>query len=344
MPFAEFMDAALYDPEEGFYERGGPGPDADFATAPHVSPAFGDLVARQLGECWDALGRPVPFDVVEAGAGDGTLAAQILRAAGSVPELADALAYRAVERSTRGRRALSGRGIDARPRMADAPHDVTGVVLANELLDNLPFHRLADRAGRTVEIFVGIEGGRFVEVEGEPTPTALASLRAPLRPGEERPVSPAALGFLADVRRTLGRGYAFLFDYGFVPGEPPQPVRAYARHRESGDVLADPGSRDITTEVDLGALAGEARELGFEIWGPVRQRDALRALGLDLWMEGARRRQAEAEAAGDSRGALRLYDARRRAEILTDEGHLGKLYLLALGMGVVPAPSAVRTA
>src|SRR6266571_5224741 len=73
--FADFMEAALYDPEEGFYTRPPVGEGGHFVTSPHVSRVFGELSGRQVEQMWEALGRPEPFSIVEAGAGDGTLAA-----------------------------------------------------------------------------------------------------------------------------------------------------------------------------------------------------------------------------------------------------------------------------
>ena len=336
--FAAFMEAALYDPDEGFYARAAVGPDADFVTSPHVSPAFGALVARQLGECWELLGRPVPFRVVEAGAGDGTLARQIVAEAGAVPELAAALRYRAVERSGRARASLTESGVDAHERLEEA--GPAEVVVANELLDNLPFHRVRRRRGGLVEILVGLAGDRFVEVEADPSPEALEALQGAPTGGGERPASPALLAFVRHAARTVERGYVFLFDYGFGPGERPGEVHGYLAHRVTGDVLTDPGSRDITAAVDLGAVATEAQRLGLTAWGPVTQRDALLGLGMRLWIQGMRRRAVEAEAREDHGETRRLFEAISRASMLVDEDKLGRLKLLVLGTNGLPAPAA----
>jgi len=333
--FAAFMEAALYEPG-GFYTTIPVGADADFVTSPHVSPAFGSLLARQLAQCWEMLGRPRPFRVVEVGAGDGTLARQMLGEAAAAAPLAEAMAYEAVERSAAARRALTESGM----RVGEALEDAAHVVLANELLDNLPFHRLRERGGVTVEVLVDIGRRGFVEVEGPPTPEALQALDRELEPGEERPVSPAALELVDRIAGALAPGYAFLFDYGFAEGERPGEVHAYARHRVSGDVLSEPGSRDITAAVDLGAIAARAGRAGLQVWGPVSQREALLGLGMRLWLQGVRRRTEEAEGRGDHNEARRLFEARSRASILIDEAKLGSLRLLVLGSEGLPAPAA----
>ena len=98
--FATYMELALYGPG-GYYEEPPVGADGDFVTSPHVHPAFGMFVARALKTLADDLGSPEPLRVTEVGAGDGTLAGQIL---------------------TRARRRLHGGG-DQRRRAARARRD-----------------------------------------------------------------------------------------------------------------------------------------------------------------------------------------------------------------------------
>lgn len=331
------MEVALYHPDHGFYARAPIGRDGHFMTSPHVSTAFADLLTRQLAECWEHLGKPDPFTVVEIGAGDGTLAKRILKTVTLVPELASSLRYLAVERTPGQSAALHSDGLEVVASLANAA-PVTGCVIANELLDNVPFHRLRGTAGGgIVEVMVGLDGDLLVEVEAEATREALGALSEPLTPGEERPASPQALALIRDIATTLDRGYAFLFDYGFVAGESPGPVHAYRGHRVLQDVLEDPGSRDVTAAVDLESVARAARGAGLQVWGPITQRDALLALGYQLWDEGVRSRQVEVEA----RDATHFYEERSRASILIDPAKLGGLYLLALGTKDLPPPAAV---
>jgi SAM-dependent MidA family methyltransferase len=339
--FAEFMDAALYDPDEGFYAHPPVGEKGSFVTSPHVSPAFGWLMARQVADSWEALGSPAPFTVVEIGAGDGTLARQILLAITTVPPLAEAVRYVGVERTRGAVAILRDHGFDARTSLSEI-EPIVGCVLANEVLDNVPFHRLRRRDGKTVEVMVGADGERLTEEESDPTTDALGAVGRPLEAGEERPVSPTALGLVREIATKIERGYAFLFDYGFDEGEAPGPVHAYRDHRVLSDVLERPGSRDVTAAIDLEALASEARRARLEVWGPVHQRDALLALGYRTWSAGIRRRQAETEERGEWREANRLYEARSRASILIDPAKLGGLFLMALGTPGLPAPAAVR--
>jgi SAM-dependent MidA family methyltransferase len=338
--FAEFMESALYDPAEGFYENTPIGPDRHFVTSPHVSAAFGDLIARQLAEVWDLLDRPRPFTVIEVGAGDGTLARRVLHAVRSVPEIAGSLRYVAVERSAGAREDLDHLDVEVQSSLEDVG-PITGCLIANELFDNLPFHRIRNREGHMLEVVVTADGDELVEAEADPSMDLLASLGKPVPPGRERPVSPAGLALVRQIAATISRGYAFLIDYGFGPDEDPGPVHAYRDHRVLADVLKDPGSRDVTAGVDLQALMHEAERAGLAVWGPVSQREALLALGFRLWLSGLRARQADAERSGDWREANRLFGERSKATLLIDPEQLGSLRLLVFGTSGLPPPASV---
>ena len=151
MTFARFMELALYDPEAGYYTGGatGPGRRGDFLTAPEGHPIFGWAIARHLESVWAAIDRPPRFVVREHGAGSGALAAGILdglRRSGS--PLLDAIAYQAVDIAPARLDALAARlaetGLDRHLEPLDAI-PAPGAILANELLDALPVHRVEGR-------------------------------------------------------------------------------------------------------------------------------------------------------------------------------------------------------
>ncbi len=130
------MDLALYAPG-GYFEGAPVGTGGDFVTSPHVHPVFAEHLARAIRELHDGLGRPTPLRIAEAGAGDGTLARLLIEALGELP-----VDYVGVERSAAGRASLGHvAGVRASTSLPDAPH----VVVANELLDNLPFRRIRRR-------------------------------------------------------------------------------------------------------------------------------------------------------------------------------------------------------
>jgi SAM-dependent MidA family methyltransferase len=316
--FAEYMELALYGPG-GYYERPPVGPTADFVTSPHVHPVFGALLGRAVRELGEALGGPVPFRIAEVGAGDGTLAAQILN------ELDDLdVDYEAIDVSPGARSALTAiEGVRTAGDLTVGPH----VVLANELLDNLPFLRL--RGDR--EVRIGLEGGRFVEVEtpwdGEPGPTDGEAL-----------IPIGAFAFIDRLARTLERGYAFLIDYGGV-GSPGGDIHGYRDHRVVEDVLIDPGSSDITAGVDFASIARYAEERGLIAFPSITQHDALLALGFEEWQREELGRQTAHLAERDGLEAVRTWSGRSRATLLIDPSALGRLRWLLLASPGLPSPS-----
>ena len=278
--FSEFMDIALYGPG-GYYERPPVGAHGDFVTSPHVHPVFGTMVARALRTLHEALGEPSPFRITEVGAGDGTFAQQL------IADLVDIdVDYTAIEVSAGARAALGAiEGVCVLTELGGGAH----IVLANELLDNLPFDRL--RGDR--EIKIGLDGDRFVEV------VTSGAGRSEEEADEVEPVG--AFAFIDRLATMLDPGYALLIDYGGV-GSPGGDVHGYRDHHVVGDLLADPGSTDITVGVDFDRIARRAEELSLVAFPTVTQHDALRALGFEEWIRAELEHQVELLDASDGLG------------------------------------------
>src|SRR5262245_10358357 len=164
--FARFMDVALHDPDHGYYAAGARrlGREGDFFTASDVGPAFGAALARQLVEMDRALGRPAPFDYVEIGAGRGLLARDVLDAWPDPGRVRATLC----DPSPGMRRAAAERVPEA--RVVSSPQDAgggAGAVVAVEVLDALPVHRVRRRGAALVEVRVALRGELLAEVETE---------------------------------------------------------------------------------------------------------------------------------------------------------------------------------
>ena len=326
LTFAGFMEHALYGPG-GFYEDPPIGEAGDFVTSPHVHPVFGQLLARALRELWDLLGRPDPWRVCEAGAGDGTLARQLLDALADTP-----VEYEAVEISPGARRALAEVGIEHVTEELDGP---AHVVVANELLDNLPFRVVRDDR----EVRIGVEDGRLVEVLADLDDDLAALLPRDAPADEDLLVPVGALAIVDRLAEILSpRAYAALIDYG-AAGSSGGPRHGYRAHRLVEDVLAAPGTADITAGVDLSIVASRAREAGLVAFPPVSQHDALMALGFEGWFREELARQHEQLDARDGIAAVRTWSGRSRASMLADPGGLGRFRWLLLARPGLPAPS-----
>ena len=320
--FAEFMEIALYSPG-GFYDRPPVGEGGHFVTSPHVDPAFATCLAVAIRKAWETLDRPEPFTLIEVGAGDGTLARQLLAELRNLP-----LEYIAVDRSGGARKALAELPVTLAPSLETVREEIEGVVLANELLDNLPFHRIRRTRRGAVEVRVGLKDGQLVEV-ATPCNRELEPLARPISPGQEKAVSPDALATIDRVARVLRRGYALFIDYGADAG-----VQAFRSHQRTG-ILASPGSADITAGVDFDALASRATEWGLSVWPLLLQSEALSMLGFVEMMQVERRRQVVASLEKRSgRAAVEAWSRRNRAQELVDPDRLGGLWWMWLAKGV----------
>lgn len=353
---------ALYDPDGGFFAGGGGGAGrrGDFLTSPEVGPLFAAVVARALDGWWAALGRPDPFVVVDAGAGAGTLAAGVVGAAGACRA---ALRYVLVERSETLRARQAGRlslespatvlgplaaDEDARvavrgegplaTALAGLPAGpVTGVVLANELLDNLPFVLLERGAGGWQEVRVGTAGGGdgFAEVL-VPAAAELAAEADRLAPGAAGgarvPLQHGARAWLRGALALLVRGRVVVVDYAdstpSLAARPwPEWLRTYRSHGRGGHPLDRPGTQDVTCEVAVDQLA--------RVRAPVAERsqaEFLAASGIDELVAAARA-EWQAGAAAAALGAVAARSRVAEAAALVDPTGLGAFRVLEWSVG-----------
>ena len=252
--FEVFMADALYGPR-GFYTSGGrAGRRGDFITSPEVGPLFGAVVANYLDAEWRRIGCPDPYTVADAGAGPGTLARAVLAAE---PDCSAALRYVAVDVSE-SQRAMHPAEVESVAELPDGPFD--GVIIANELLDNVPF-RLAVYDDGWREAFVARQSdGRFVEELGprlDPVPVVLPP-SAHL--GARAPLQTAARAWVDDARRRLASGSLVVIDYASASTASlalrpwREWLRTYRTHERGGHYLSEPGTQDITVDVAIDQL------------------------------------------------------------------------------------------
>ncbi len=276
--FADFMGAALQDPEEGYYARGAAiGEGGDFLTSPHVTPAFGATFARLFSIDAEAMQGAVDF--VEVGAGDGRFLEDFIAAVGSMdPGLHARLRVTAVESSAGARRILASRGILPQPRVLASVDElpassVSGWIFSNELYDALPVVRVVGSEDGLREMRVDARGEDFVWFLAPADPALEQHLRGfgvILAPGQQGEIAPLAETLQTRLAEALARGWIVTVDYGhparvlYHPFARPNGTLAVHRGgRRGGDPLAQPGAQDLTAHVNWDALirAGEAAGL-----------------------------------------------------------------------------------
>lgn len=330
IPVSEYLEQALYGPD-GFYMSGGrAGRRGDFLTAPEVGPLFGAVVARAVDSWWHDLGRPPTFTVLEWGAGPGTLARAVLTAVPAVLS-SGALQWVMVERSAAQRELHPEHERAESVAPEDVPSIDVGVVLANELLDNLAFDVTERRSDGWHEICVGVSDGRFVE-ELRPVPPPVEVLAEVVPVGARIPRQSAARKWLTDVVESIGRGRVVVFDYGAGTGELASRdgawLRTHAAHDGTTDWLEAPGTCDITADVDFDQLQRDNPAETHE-----SQAEWLRRHGIDELVAEGRQIWAESAGVGDL-AALRARSRISEAEALLDPAGMGAFHVLEW---IVPA-------
>jgi len=341
MSFARFMERALYDGEHGYYTcGGGVGPQGDFHTASDAGRGFGGALARQIVEIDRVAGPFDPFDIVEPGCGRGLLARDVLDALDELDgDLAGRVRYSLVDRSPA---MLEAAGRLVPEALALSPEQLgpghRGCVVAVELFDALPVHRVRRRAGGLVEVFVALDDdGVLVEVErpcSDDVRVMAERHGAAAVEGTEAEVAPGIEGTLAAIDRCLDLGVVLVVDYGeraerlYGASRPQGTLLAYRQHMTNQEYLERVGEQDLTAHVNFSALEESARALGLEVLGLTTQDRFLIANGL---LEAFRPDSAE-----------RRHDPRRVKErlqamqLIHPEGMGRRFKVLALGKGCSP--------
>lgn len=304
VPFRRYMELALYHPELGYYRRGAArvGRGGDFFTSVSVGPLLGRILARRLAACRHELGEPAAFRVVEYGGAGGQLRADVLAELPGLP-------YTLVEAHD------------------PPPPPFVGCVLANELLDALPVHRVRVEGGRWRELYVAVDtaapaglGERTGELSDPRLAERLQDLPAPFMEGYTTEVNLAAEDWLRDTAARLQRGFFLLLDYGlsraeyYSPQRPQGTLRGYWRHTLNTDYYLRPGEQDLTAHVEFDSLLAAARAAGLELVSLTDQTRFLLDSGEELLREIVTRH------AGQSSPELRAVHQ------LLHPGHMGLLF------------------
>jgi SAM-dependent MidA family methyltransferase len=307
VPFAQFMEWALYHPQYGYYatNQSGEGIQSDFFTSSHLGADFGELLAEQFAKMWELLERPDPFTLVEMGAGQGLLVQDILHYLHRHHfPCFEALEYRVVERSgtlsaiqqQRFQKFAAAGGRLQWQTWDDIETDsITGCCFSNELVDAFPVHRVIVMERTLQEIYVAWDGRQFVEQVGNPSTPKLGEyftnvgidLTDEKYPeGYRTEVNLAALDWLKTVGDRLHQGYLLTIDYGYPaqryysPARTEGTLQCYYQHAHHSDPYQAIGRQDITAHVDFTALERQGEPLGLQNLGLTQQGLFLMGLGL----------------------------------------------------------------
>ncbi|MDR2880556.1 MAG: SAM-dependent methyltransferase, partial [Azoarcus sp.] len=279
IPFQRYMELALYAPDLGYYSSGAQkfGKGGDFITAPELTTLFGQTLAAQVAEIMRAS-HPA---VIEAGAGSGVLALDLLRELDRLDCLPETYGILELSAQLRARQQQTLAALD--PKLASRvvwldvpPETFSGVFVGNEVLDAIPTHVIAVRGGEFFERGVACSCDGEFEWADRPAQGAVLEVaqKLPLPMGVSveggggfvSEINLAAAAWVADWGARLLCGALLLFDYGYPRDEFYSPSRAsgtlmcHYRHNTHENPFLWPGLNDITGSVDFSAMA----EAGFD--------------------------------------------------------------------------------
>ncbi len=284
LPFRRFMELALYHPHHGYYASGHAriGKGGDFFTSVSVGRIYGHLLASVCKEAWKRLDASAEFTIVEQGANDGTLAADILEAlSGADDGFFQRLRYLIVEpfaanRERQQEKLSSAANVSWVCSLKEAPR-FTGIHLSNELLDAFPVDSLRWNGSAWQEEGVGRTGDALIwktrPINDPELATAAERLPKNLSTGFRVEVNPGIFPWLRAIHGRMERGLILTVDYGqagsdrYAPHRADGTLLAYQNHERFNDPLPEAGLRDITAQVDFSRLAEQAHATGFQILG-----------------------------------------------------------------------------
>ena len=300
LPFASYMDLALYHPDYGYYTTKPSilGPDGDFITSPHLGHDFGELLAIQFADMWHSMAQPAPYHVVEMGAGQGLIAADVLAyLQRHFPDCYAALDYIIIEKSP-ALRALQQERLTHDKVTWTSLEDlspITGCFFSNELVDAFPVHMVEKHNNRLQEVYVARANNTLQATLGPLSTDKLTQyfdlvgidlLSDAYPDGYRTEVNLAALDWLDTVASCIDRGFLLTIDYGhtaqryYSPARHKGTLQCYYQHRHHDDPYTNIGQQDLTAHVDFTALQKQGEKDGLVTLGYTQQGLFLMALGL----------------------------------------------------------------
>ncbi len=303
IPFAEFMQMALYHLKYGYYNSDTErvGRFGDYYTSPTVHRIFGELIAKQLEEMWRIMGKET-FTIVEMGANKGWLCCDIIQSIKKeYPAFYDNFHYIIVESNPYAKeiqRLLleSIHVTDEKVLWHTYSEDgfsfdrIQGCFLSNEFVDALPVHRLKVKNKVLKEIYVSYNNSGFFEIDDEVSPDVskqyIETFQMHLNEGQGCEVNLCAAEWIRKVSEKLDKGFVMTIDYGdtndgiYRENGSDGTVRCFYEHTVNQDYYERPGEQDITAHVDFTNLMNAGKSAGLEVTGFTKQSHYLIALGI----------------------------------------------------------------
>ncbi|MFP5275356.1 class I SAM-dependent methyltransferase [Coleofasciculus sp.] len=364
--FAEYMNLVLYHPEQGYYATGAVniGSEGDFFTSSHLGNDFGELLAEQFAQMWEILEQPKPFTLVEMGAGQGLVAADVLTYLHrQYPDCFAALDYIIIEKTAglikKQQQVLNQLNIPELPlrwcTFDDLPdHSIIGCCFSNELVDAFPVHQVVLEKGQLQEVYVTtittetneIHFGEVIDDLSTPQLKdyfqwmGIDLYSGAYPEGYRSEVNLAALDWMNTIADKLKRGFLLTIDYGYstdryyLPARHQGTLKCYYRHRHHDNPYVYIGQQDITAHVNFTALEWQGELSGLQTVGLTKQGLFLMALGLGDRISALSAGNQQGQAIAGAQDLIRIMRRRDALHQLIDPTGLGGFMVLVQSKGL----------
>jgi SAM-dependent MidA family methyltransferase len=360
------MDLVLYHPQQGYYATGAVniGSEGDFFTSSHLGHDFGELLAEQFAQMWEILEQPKPFTLVEMGAGQGLVAADILTYLHrQYPDCFAALDYIIIEKTagliTKQQQVLNQLNIPELPlrwcTFDDLPdHSIIGCCFSNELVDAFPVHQVVLEKGQLQEVYVTtittetneIHFGEVIDDLSTPQLKdyfqwmGIDLYSGAYPDGYRSEVNLAALDWIKTIASKLNQGFLLTIDYGYSADRYYLPVRhqgtlkCYYQHRHHDNPYVNLGQQDMTAHVNFTALERQGERSGLQPVELTKQGLFLMALGLGDRISALSAGKQQGQAIAGAQDVIRIMRRRDALHQLIDPTGLGGFMVLVQSKGL----------
>ncbi|MEQ9552741.1 MAG: class I SAM-dependent methyltransferase [Coleofasciculus sp. G3-WIS-01] len=364
--FADYMDLVLYHPQQGYYATGAVniGSEGDFFTSSHLGHDFGELLAEQFAQMWEILEQPKPFTLVEMGAGQGLVAADVLTYLHrQYPDCFAALDYIIIEKAAglikKQQQVLNQLNIPELPlrwcTFDDLPdHSIIGCCFSNELVDAFPVHQVVLEKGQLQEVYVTtimtetneIHFGEVIDDLSTPQLKdyfqwmGIDLYSGAYPDGYRSEVNLAALDWIKTIASKLNQGFLLTIDYGYSADRYYLPVRhqgtlkCYYQHRHHDNPYVNIGQQDMTAHVNFTALERQGELSGLQPVELTKQGLFLMALGLGDRISALSAGNQQGQAIAGAQDVIRIMRRRDALHQLIDPTGLGGFMVLVQSKGL----------
>jgi SAM-dependent MidA family methyltransferase len=337
--FHDFMEMALYCPHEGYYTSVPEkiGKNGDYYTSPCLGNIFGEMIAKQLEEMWQVLGKQ-PFHIIEYGAGSAILCRDILKYLRYNQQLYSELTYYIIEKGPeqKAKETINLHDLNERVKWINSIKDigpVNGCILSNELLDNFSVHQVIMQ-DELMEVFVDYNNG-FTELLKPATASLQEYFRRlgiSLPPGHRTEINLEAEKWLNEIAGALVNGFIITIDYGYSSAELYQrkqgTILCYHKHTINDNPYINVGEQDITCHVNFSALLEFGSKQGLYNCGFTNQSNFLRSLGITEYLRALEEKNKNNDAMVETASLFTLLmQLGQKVKVLIQQKGLGQVLL-----------------